>query len=91
MENNTPNLSPEQASALKKMLNLSKYTRRVFFISIIIGAILSLAASVIKGDAGNILLIAGFVMLVVTILCAIVMFWNFHRIKRFCKSLGIEF
>ena len=91
MENNTPKLSPEQASALKKMLNLSKYTRRVFFISIIIGAILSLAASVIKGDAGNILLIAGFVMLVVTILCAIVMFWNFYRIKRFCKSLGIEF
>lgn len=92
MENqNAPKLTPEQATALKKMLTLAKYSRRVFFISIIIGAILSLVSSFVKSEVGSALLIAGFAMLIVTIICAIVMYWNFHRIKRFCKSAGIDF
>ena len=88
---NAPKLTPMQAATLKKMLNIAKYARRVFFASIIIGVVLSIIASILKGDAGTVLLIVTFVMLLVTVICAIVMFWNFHRIKRFCKSVGIDF
>lgn len=89
-EANAPKLTPEQAARLKKMLNLSKYTRRVFFASIILGVIISIVASVIRGDVGSILLIASFGVLLITIVCAVVLFWNVRRIKAYLNSLGIR-
>jgi len=93
MENNQknpPKLTPEQAKKLKTMLNLSKHTRWVFFASVLIGVMISILAALFKDTAGMALLICAFVVLLVTVVCAIIMFWNVRRIKSYLNSLGIK-
>ena len=93
MENksqNAPKLTPEQAKKLKGMLKLSKYSRWVFFASILVGVMLSILSGVLKETLGDatLLLCAG--VFVVACVCALIMFANVRRIKAYLLSLGIR-
>ena len=92
MENkgqNMPKLTPEQAKKLKGMLNLSKYARWIFFVSILVGVVLSILSGVLKETMGETMLLLCAGVFVVAALCALVMFANVRRIKAYLRSLGI--
>ncbi len=93
MENkgqNAPKLTPEQAKKLKGMINLSKYSRWVFFASVLLGVVLSILSGVLKETLGDTLLLLCTGIFVVAMLCAIIMFANVRRIKAYLYSLGIK-
>ena len=93
MENknqNAPKLTPEQAKKLKGMLNLSKYSRWVFFASILLGVMLSILSDVLKETLGDTMLLICAGVFAVAVVCAIIMFANVHRIKGYLRSLGIN-
>ena len=93
MENkgqNAPKLTPEQAKKLKGMLNLSKYTRWVFFASVLIGVVLSILSGVLKETLGDAMLLVCAGVFTISAICAIIMFANVRRIKAYLYSLGIK-
>ena len=93
MENkgqNVPKLTPEQAKKLKGMIRLSKCSRMIFFISIILGVVLSILSGVLKETLGNTMLLLCTGVFVVACVCALIMFANVRRIKAYLLSLGIR-
>jgi len=93
MENknqNAPKLTPEQAKKLKGMLNLSKYTRWVFFASILLGVMLSILSGVLKDTLGDAMLLICAGVFAIAAICAVIMFANVRRIKAYLWSLGIR-
>ena len=93
MENNqqkAPKLTPEQAIKLKGMLKLSKVTRLIFFVSILLGVMVSVLASVFMQTMGNLFLIGALVIFLVAVVCAVILNWNIRRIKGYLHSLGIK-
>ena len=93
MENknqSAPKLTPEQAKKLKGMLNLSKYSRWVFFASILLGVMLSILSGVLKDTLGDTMLLLCAGVFSVAVVCAVIMFANVRRIKAYLWSLGIK-
>ena len=93
MENkgqNAPKLTPEQAKKLKGMLNLSKYSRWVFFASVLLGVVLSILSGVLKETLGDAMLLVCAGVFAISAICAIIMFANVRRIKAYLYSLGIK-
>ena len=87
---NAPKLTPEQAKKLKGMLNLSKYTRWVFFASVLVGVILSILSGVLKDALGQTMLLICAGVFAIAAICAVIMFANVRRIKAYLWSLGIR-
>ena len=83
-------LTPEQAKKLKGMLNLSKYSRWVFFASIILGVMVSVLANVLRPALGDATLLICAGLFAVAVICAVIMFANVRRIKAYLFSLGIK-
>ncbi len=85
-----PHLTAEQTIKLQKMLALSKYVRRVFLVSVLIGLILSLASACGVGEAGTVILLGPAAVFAVVLGSAVILFWNIHRVKNYCRSLGMD-
>lgn len=89
-ERKVPHLTAEQTIKLQKMLALSKYVRIVFIVGVLIGAVLGLVGSFVDKQTQTILLICCGGVLAVVIICAVILFWNLHRVKNYCRSLGMD-
>ena len=92
MENkgqNVPKLTPEQAKKLKGMIRLSKCSRLIFFISILVGVVLSILSGMLKETLGDTMLLLCAGVFVVACVCALIMFANVKRIKAYLRSIGI--
>ena len=85
-----PKLTPEQAKILKGMIQLSKCSRIIFFISILVGVVLCLLSNVLKDVLGDAVPLMCFGVFLVAMVCAIIMFANVRRIKAYLFSLGIR-
>ena len=93
MENNqqkAPKLTPEQAKTLKGMLRLSKCSRMIFFVSILLGVVLSILSNSLKDVLGGVIPLLCFGLFLIAVVCAIIMFVNIRRIKAYLFSLGIR-
>ncbi len=93
MENknqNVPKLTTEQAKKLKGMLNLSKYSRLVFLVSVVLGVMVSILSNTLKSVLGEATLLVCAGLFLVAVVCAIIMFANVRRIKAYLLSLGIR-
>ena len=89
-ERKLPHLTAEQTIKLQKMLALSKYVRRVFLVSVLIGLVLSLASAFAVGEARTVILLVAAAVFAVVLVCAGILFWNIHRVKNYCRSLGMD-